>query len=354
MTSILAIWIAFVAASTAVSQPARPYPFTFDDVMAASMRSFFDFDSSKHPIESNYPAAPAFPGIVSAINSQINPRDLNATLTTFVSRFRNRIYDSVEGNQSCEWLVDRVEALANQRSDLKLSVRRFHHPWGQASVLARIEPTNGAPHADILIASAHQDSINWRDRGTDDQMVAPGADDDGSGTVTILAALTALLASPAWHPTRPVEFHWYSGEEEGLLGSHAVVRDYVANHVTVYGDLQLDMTGYFRPGTAPVVNLVDDFTTPTLMSFLDSLVQSYLDIPAVHGVCGYACTDHASWFEAGFPASHAGEARMIDTNPYMHSREDTLDKIDFNHMAEFAKLVVAYVVELSQAPTSAE
>ena len=38
-----------------------------------------------------------------------------------------------------------------------------------------------------------------------------GADDDGSGTVTILEAYRALIASD-FRPIRTVEFHWYSAE----------------------------------------------------------------------------------------------------------------------------------------------
>lgn len=52
-----------------------------------------------------------------------------------------------------------------------------------------------------------------------------GADDDGSGTVTILEAYRALIASE-FTPNRTVEFHWYSAEEGGLLGSQAVAKDY--------------------------------------------------------------------------------------------------------------------------------
>jgi leucyl aminopeptidase len=38
-----------------------------------------------------------------------------------------------------------------------------------------------------------------------------GADDDGSGSVTILEAFRALLDAD-FHPVRTVEFHWYSAE----------------------------------------------------------------------------------------------------------------------------------------------
>ena len=39
----------------------------------------------------------------------------------------------------------------------------------------------------------------------------PGADDDGSGSMSILEAYRALLAAD-FHPSRTVEFQWYSAE----------------------------------------------------------------------------------------------------------------------------------------------
>jgi leucyl aminopeptidase len=43
--------------------------------------------------------------------------------------------------------------------------------------------------------------------------------------VTILEAFRALVLS-GFAPERPVEFHWYAGEEGGLLGSQEVVSEY--------------------------------------------------------------------------------------------------------------------------------
>ena len=61
---------------------------------------------------------------------------------------------------------------------------------------------------------------------------APGADDDGSGTMSILEAYRALLAAD-FHPVRTVEFQWYSAEEGGLLGSQAIAKDYEAKGINV-------------------------------------------------------------------------------------------------------------------------
>lgn len=71
---------------------------------------------------------------------------------------------------------------------------------------------------------------------------APGADDDGTGTVNLIEALRALVAA-GWKPARPLEFHWYSGEEAGLLGSQAIATAYARSGVKVYAMMEMDMSG---------------------------------------------------------------------------------------------------------------
>lgn len=71
------------------------------------------------------------------------------------------------------------------------------------------------------------------------------ADDDGSGTTSILEAFR-VLASANFTPTAaPVEFHWYSAEEAGLLGSQAIAKRYESDGAKVKGMIQMDMTGEF-------------------------------------------------------------------------------------------------------------
>jgi leucyl aminopeptidase len=74
------------------------------------------------------------------------------------------------------------------------------------------------PH---IIIGAHQDSVN----NAFPLLPAPGADDDGSGTVTILEAFRVLVQA-GFKPEKPVEFHWYAAEEGGLLGSQDIASEY--------------------------------------------------------------------------------------------------------------------------------
>jgi len=71
---------------------------------------------------------------------------------------------------------------------------------------------------------------------------SPGADDNGTGTVNLIEAFRAL-AKAGFAPKYPVEFHWYSGEEGGLLGSGDISSTYSDEGVQVKAMMQLDMTG---------------------------------------------------------------------------------------------------------------
>ncbi|RQM22272.1 hypothetical protein B5M09_006828 [Aphanomyces astaci] len=286
-----------------------------------------------------YPAIPAFQAVVKAVNAKVNPNDLKTLLTTFVNKFTTRHKTSSQGLASSIWLFDQAVALSNAhgRADIKTKVTKYDHGWGQVSVIFRIDPVKPAVNNDLLILGAHQDSINQRDG-----KAAPGADDDGSGTVTIFTALKYLLSSPQWVPTRPIEFQWYSAEETGLQGSKQIATAYAKAKVD-------DRTGWTRGGTK-VISFTDDFTTRPLTQFLEVCVNTYLTTKVSHNTCGYGCSDHASWFNAGYATVYPFEEDG-PINPNVHSSKDTIATLDFNHMAEFTRLAVAFVVELSQAKT---
>ncbi len=146
---------------------------------------------------------------------------------------------------------------------------KFKHSWAQFSVIAHINGTS--PSAPLVILGAHEDSMNLYHPSTGR---APGADDDGSGTVNLLEVFRALVAA-GFRPAAPVEFHWYSGEEAGLLGSQAVAKAYKKGGKDIRAMLELDMTGYFAPGTKEVIALEADYMDAGETSFLKRLVETY-------------------------------------------------------------------------------
>jgi len=260
--------------------------------------------------------------------------------------FRTRYYRSDTGRESQLWLFNKITEItskyASESLQESISISEFSHSWPQNSIIVRINGSSATDDRAVIIG-AHQDSTNmWP------FLPAPGADDDGSGTVTILESYRALIAAD-FRPVRPVEFHWYSAEEGGLLGSSAIAQDYEKRSVNVYAMSQFDMTAWVKKGTKEVVGTITDFVDSGLTAFNKELITTYLDIPYAETKCGYACSDHASWGKAGYPSVFTIESTFEDSNKFIHSTKDTMDVSDefsFTHMLEFSKLAVAFAIEL--------
>ncbi|KAJ2003502.1 Leucine aminopeptidase 1 [Coemansia thaxteri] len=211
------------------------------------------------------------------------------------------------------------------------------HRFPQSSIIARIDGSH--QNDQIVVVSAHQDSINANNPQSGR---APGADDDGSGTVTILEALR-VFSSSKLVPKRAIEFHWYAGEEGGLLGSADVVQAY-ANR-SVVADLHFDMTGF--PSNPPAVGIVTDYTDKDTSELVRQIVKAYTDLPTVDFKCGYACSDHASWSADGVRAALPFENQYVDGNSNIHSPQDTISTVDFGHLLKYVNIALGFIVELA-------
>jgi leucyl aminopeptidase len=110
------------------------------------------------------------------------------------------------------------QIIENSPFGTHISLEYFTHPFPQPSIIARFEPKVRNFSQPLTILGAHQDSANY----LFPLLPAPGADDDCSGTVTILEAFRILAESGYTPKAGPVEFHWYAAEEGGLLGSLAI------------------------------------------------------------------------------------------------------------------------------------
>ncbi|TFL03554.1 peptidase [Pterulicium gracile] len=292
-----------------------------------------------------FPSSPKKTTEVGRVLKKLSTAGPKANLEKFTS-FRTRYYRSETGKQSQQWLLSKVKEITEENASASLqsliTTTEFPHAWGQNTIIVKI---NGSSTDDksLVIIGAHQDSTNmWP------FLPAPGADDDGSGTVTVLEAYRALLASD-FRPERTVEFHWYSAEEGGLLGSQAVARSYEAAGADVYAMAQFDMTAWVKKGTREEVGIITDFTDSGLTEFNRQLVEAYLNIPWVDTKCGYACSDHAPWNKAGYPSIFTIESTFENSNPHIHSTSDRIDispEFSFDHMLEFSKLAVGLAIEL--------
>lgn len=262
-----------------------------------------------------------------------------------LSSFHNRYYKAQTGVDSQNWLKSKWEGLAQGRSDIKVEHYK-HSKWPQPTVVMTVEGTTMKD--EIIVIGGHADSIAgfWgRERAR-----APGADDNASGIATITEVIRVFVQK-GYKPARTIKFMGYAAEEVGLLGSKEIANRHKREGKQVVGVLQLDMTNHKGSRDLDIV-FMSDFTNAKQNEFLGKLIDKYVQVPWGYSKCGYGCSDHASWHNAGYPASIPFESTMQDINDHIHTKNDVIDVAGSqgtaDHAEKFARLALAYLVEMGK------
>ena len=281
--------------------------------------------------------------IVAAMN-EVSANQLKQTVEWF-SSFPNRYNKSSEPNKFGEAFVARLKELMST-SKLPFEIDMIaHQSTPQKSIrvrlLGRTRPN------EIIVLGGHMDSINMNAWGSN--MIAPGADDNASGSSNILEALR--IVSQKDQPERTIEFFWYAGEESGLLGSAEIAKAYKNESKKVIGVLQLDMT--LQPGAGDfVLGSMTDFTSLPMREYLKQINALYIGGKIVDDKCGYGCSDHASWHRQGYPAVMPFESTFDASNSKIHTTGDVISTAsNFNHSAMFSKIAVVMAMDLGNSET---
>jgi hypothetical protein len=195
--------------------------------------------------------------------------------------------------------------------------------------------------------------------GAANDRVWNGADDDGSGTVTIMA--TAKAFATGSKPRRSLIFVWHSGEEKGLWGSR-----YFADYPTVPMDkvvaqINMDMVGRNRDNKAEEANTVyivgsdrisTEFHNMTVDANgvlakplkLDYEMNDPTDLEQI-----YYRSDHYSYAAKGVPIVFL----TTGLHPDYHANTDSVEKINFEKMArigQYAYEIGMRTANLDHAP----
>lgn len=285
------------------------------------------------------------PALVAALAGQVSELSLFATINSLSTGFANRYHLHPTGTQAANWIKDQWTAYAAGRPDV--TVELFSHPGitPQPSVVLTI-PGSTLPDQYVILG-AHEDSTRFGcSISSNPACVAPGADDDASG-VAVLSEVIRIAMAEGFQPQRTVQFMAYAAEEVGLDGSGHIAGIYQSQGRNVVAVLQQDMTAY-HGSVQDLFIYNDSYTDPELNAFFADLVTTYQPgLTVGTSSCGYGCSDHYSWAQQGYRAALVFEASFSQSNPYIHSIDDTTSVPNFSaaHAAHFARLAVAFMVE---------
>ena len=197
--------------------------------------------------------------------------------------------------------------------------------------------------AEVLVLSAHYDH-----EGIKNGVVYNGADDDGSGTVSVLAMARAFAqAKKDGHgPRRSMLFLANTGEEKGLLGSEYYTSHPIYPLENTVTDLNIDMVGRvdsLHMGKGDYVYLVgDDKLSSELHTVSEATNQQYNPVALDYKYNDPADPEHIYYRSDHYNFAKHGIPVIFYTSglhPDYHQPTDDVDKIDFPAMARRDQLI---------------
>jgi len=213
------------------------------------------------------------------------------------------------------------------------------------NVLGYLEGTDKKD--ELVVITAHYDHIGKSKSGTGD-LINNGADDDGSGTVSVMALAKAFATakSEGKGPRRSILFMTVTGEEKGLLGSEYYSEHPIFPLENTVVDLNIDMVGRRDPqhkDSTPYVYVIgSDKLSAELHTLSESvnksttnLIFDYTYNDQNHPERLYYRSDHWNFAKKNIPIIFYFDGIHED----YHKPSDEVSKIEFDLLAKRAQCV---------------
>jgi hypothetical protein len=338
---------------------------------------------------------------IDAMVKEINADTLKANMYKLVS-FGTRNTLSAQGNANRgvgaarQWILSRFKDYAKQ-SDGRLSAfidtvtylpdgKRVNRPIILGNVVATLKGTDPNDHR-IFIMSGHMD--NMRTNVMDSVGDAPGADDDGSGTVAVMEC--ARVMSKHTFPATII-FVTVAGEEQGLIGAYYMAKKAKKENWAIEAVLNNDIMGSNNSNETNIIEntklrvfseglsvtdtgkaalqirslgLENDGRSRQLARYIKEIAERYVDNMQV--VMVYRNDrflrggDHTPYVENGYAAVRFTEMNENYTRQHQDIRTenginygDLPEHIDFEYLRKNSGVNLSNLANLAKAPAVPE
>jgi hypothetical protein len=237
------------------------------------------------------------------------------------------------------------------------------------NVVGVLEGRDPQLKSEYVALGAHYDHVGVAGQGSNQctavngDSICNGADDDGSGTVSILTIAEAFAKGE--RPKRSILFVWHCGEEKGLWGSQYFTRFPTVPLDHVVAQLNIDMIGRSRKegdtnpanknltGPNEIYVIGSKMMSTDLGNLSERVNSAYLNFGFNYKYDDPSDTerlffrsDHFNYAQKGIPIIFYFDGVHED----YHRPSDSVEKIDFQKMERVARTVFATATELANAP----
>jgi len=190
---------------------------------------------------------------------------------------------------------------------------------------------------------------------------APGANDDGSGTVLTME-LARVFAESGIQFDATLVFVTWAGEEQGLVGSSVHAADLNTNKVPIDAIFNNDIVGNslggngFRDAESVRVYAIgpEDSPARSLARYIKKTAAVYVPSHRIRLMAREdrfgRGSDQSSFTQNGFPAIVFRESN--ENFERQHGVNDKIDGVDFGYLAQNARVNAAGVASLALAPAA--
>jgi len=206
---------------------------------------------------------------------------------------------------------------------------------GDMNVVATI-PGTVTPE-EIYVICGHYD-----DTSQNPGSYAPGADDNGTGTISTVEVARVLMGERFESTLR---FVCFSREEQGLVGSGVHARRSAARGDSIVGAIDFDMIGYANASPEDIDVIYDG---PSVWMGLAYEEAAGLYVPGLgvvkHYEPGMASSDQKSFWDNGYCA-FCGIEDDPPPNPYYHRTTDRVSTLNFSFYTSVVRGAVAFLAD---------
>ncbi len=243
--------------------------------------------------------------------------------------------------------------LKMQKVNLKVNTEAEFDSKEASNVLAFL-PGTEFPE-EVLVVTGHYDHVGVNRKGE----IHNGADDDASGTSTVLAVAEAFAqaAADGHGPRRSILFMTVSGEEKGLLGSSFYTDHPLYPLENTVANLNIDMVGRIDPKYSQRADSLDyvyligsDRLSTDLHRWSESVNEQFANLTLDYTYNDekdpnryYYRSDHYNFAEKGIPVIFY----FNGTHEDYHKPTDDPEKIRFEKVVRIAGLVFATAWEVA-------
>lgn len=203
-----------------------------------------------------------------------------------------------------------------------------------ANVVGLVQGSDPNLADETIVVGAHFDHVGYGDRGASryrgpERRIHPGADDNASGTASMMEIAAKIAANPL---PRSVLFIGFSGEEMGLLGSRYYTENPLIPLQNTVAMINLDMVGRI---TDDIIRITGTGTSPRWSALVDSLGKIYR-LSVAKTPSGLGPSDHASFYRKDIPVINFFSGLHKD----YHRPGDTWDKINYAGLAKVVDFAI--------------